>query len=63
MANVTAQWTVELNCDCPCCGEFVNLLDYVDFWDGKNMSVGEDKKGVSAHCPKCDHDFDVDCEY
>lgn len=34
MTNVIATWTVQLNCNCPSCGEHVDLLDYADFCGG-----------------------------
>ena len=67
MADVTATWIVELNCHCPNCEEYVNLLDYADFWDGRKLEIpehGTDRsKDVEAQCPKCDHEFSVDCCY
>ena len=61
--RICAQWTVELNCDCPKCGESVNLLDYPDFWDGRKLEIPERAKGVEVACPECDHQFEVDTEY
>jgi len=67
VAAVTATWVVELNCTCPKCGEDVDLLDYADFWDGRQLDVpehGTDRsKGVEVMCPDCGHEFAVDCEY
>lgn len=67
MANITAAWTVELNCTCPKCNEYVDLLDYVDFWDGRRLDIAESGTerscDIEVICPKCDHEFTVDCEY
>jgi uncharacterized protein (DUF983 family) len=67
MTNVTAIWTVELNCTCPACNELVDLLDYPDFWDGRKLDIAENgtdrSRGVEVLCPECDHEFTVDCEY
>ena len=67
MAEVLATWTVELNCTCPACGEYVNLLDYADFWDGRHLDIAENgtvrSTNVDVMCPECDHEFMVDCEY
>lgn len=64
---ITATWTVELNCECPNCKEYVNLLDYPDFWDGRHLDIPEHgterSKGVEVMCPECGHEFTVDCEY
>ena len=63
VGRVTADWCVELNCDCPKCGEWVNLLDAADFWDGRDLEIAENKKAVEVDCPKCGHEFEVDCVY
>ena len=63
--RVQAGWCVELNCECPNpnCGEWVNLLDEVDFWDGRTLEIAEDRKGLEVVCPKCGHEFEVDCVF
>lgn len=67
MSNPTANWRVELNVDCPACEEYVNLLDHPDFWDCRQLSIAEHgterSRDVAVTCPKCGHDFEVDCEY
>lgn len=65
---VRATWHLELTCHCPACGEYVDLLEYADFWDGRrNMQACEHgtprTTGMGVVCPKCDAEFDVDCEY
>lgn len=62
MEPVEASWTVELNCDCPKCGEYVNLLDYADFWDGRRaLDVGfnTDDGSEEVVCPECSHEFEI----
>ena len=65
--KVTATWTVELNTECPHCDEYIDLLDDPDFWDGRELSVAENgtenSKDQPVTCPKCGHEFVVDCEY
>lgn len=67
MSNITATWTVELHCTCPKCNEWVDLLEYPDFWDGMHLDIAEHgterSRGVEVLCPECDHEFSVDCEY
>ena len=68
MQNVTATWDIELNCSCPKCDQCFDLLCYPDFSDGwKNLEVCENgtdrSKGIEVVCPKCRHEFTVDCEY
>jgi Zn finger protein HypA/HybF involved in hydrogenase expression len=62
-----AQWYVQLYCDCPKCGKFVDLLTADDFWDGVSFEIGEHgterTTEVGVVCPKCGHAFSVDLEY
>jgi len=62
-----ATWHVSLDCDCPKCDEYVDLLDYADFWDGRTLEIAEhgtdNSTGVEVTCPKCGHEFTVNCEY
>jgi phage FluMu protein Com len=66
---VTATWYLELNCHCPECKEFVDLLEADGFWDdrGTSLNVLEHgtprTKAVEVVCPKCDHEFEVRTEY
>ena len=67
MVKVTALWRIELNCTCPNCNEYVNLLDCCDFWDGIKLEIGENNtyrsRNIEVICPDCDHEFEVDCDY
>lgn len=62
-----ATWSISLDCDCPACGEYVNLLDFPDFWDGRSLNLIEHgtarSKNVEVGCPKCMHEFNVQLEY
>ena len=62
--NITAEWSLSLYCDCPKCKMLVDLLDYCDFWDGRNLAPCETmtdrSQGVAVICPECDHEFKVD---
>lgn len=64
---VCAQWTVELNCECPACKEYVDVLTAPDFWDGRQLDLAEHgterSRSVDVACPECGHEFDVCCEY
>ena len=65
---VRATWVLELNCYCPACDEYVDLLRYPDFWDGRqSMQACEHgtprTTGMEVQCPNCDAEFEVDCEY
>jgi predicted RNA-binding Zn-ribbon protein involved in translation (DUF1610 family) len=64
----TATWHASLDCDCPKCGEYVDLLKYPDFWDGRSMlEVAEHgtpaTKDMEVVCPECGAEFTVDCEW
>ena len=66
--TIDAQWHVELTCNCPKCGEHVNLLDAQDFWDGhRHLDIPEHDTEQSSNldvvCPECDHDFEVCCRW
>lgn len=65
-ALIYAQWEVELNCNCPSCGERVNLLDGADFWEAhKKLDIPEHdteySNNLEVWCPECDHEFEVCC--
>jgi len=61
--NHVASWDLSLDVDCPGCKEWVNLLDYVDFFDGGVIEVCETKKDFDVICPECGHEFVADIEY
>ena len=62
-----ATWHVSLDCECPKCGEDVDLLSYADFFDGRTIQIAEHNtpatKDMEVVCPKCGHEFTVDCEW
>ncbi len=64
---IIATWVVRLDCKCPSCNKQVDLLDDVDFWDGRKLKLCEHgtnrSEGVDVTCPQCGHDFEVDLEY
>mgnify|MGYP001566962864 FL=1 len=63
----TAHWSISLDAECPECFEDVDLLDDPEFWDDRDLGVGEHNtprsKGVCVHCPACGQLFYVDLEY
>ena len=65
VANTPAFWSVELNCECPKCGEYVNLLDAPDFWEDRTLDIPEhgteNSNNLEVQCPVCDHEFKVCC--
>lgn len=66
-ADTNATWSISLTCECPACKEDVDLLDYPDFWDGRDLDLGEHgtarSKRVEVICPLCHHDFTVELDY
>jgi hypothetical protein len=62
--SIEATWSISLDCDCPKCKEYVDLLTYSDFWDGRKFepceSGTEITAGVEVVCPECGHEFTVD---
>lgn len=65
--TVIATWNISLNCDCPHCNDCVDLLDYADFWDCRDLEIGEHdtnrSREVEVVCPTCGHEFKVDLVY
>lgn len=63
--NIEANWSVSLDCDCPNCKEFVDLLEDPDFWDGRNLEIPEhgteNSDDLEVECPKCGFEFSVYC--
>ena len=59
--RVKATWSASLDCECPSCGEDVDLMDEPDFWDGRgDLEIAQEVKGLQVWCPKCGHEFEVD---
>lgn len=58
---IYANWSVELNAECPKCEEDVDLLEDPEFWHGnRGLQVGQETT-IIVHCPKCGHEFTVKC--
>lgn len=66
-SNPVATWSISLDVDCPHCGQYVNLLDAPDFWDGRELDVAEHNtersQDVEVFCPECAREFLVDLTY
>lgn len=64
-SSIEARWEVELNCHCPKCNQFVNLLEATDFWDGRGLDIPEHdteySNNLEVNCPECNHVFEVCC--
>lgn len=64
MSETKAQWSASLDCECPHCKEYVNLLEYADFWQGRRtLNVADRVSDLDVTCPECGEDFLVDCEW
>ena len=65
--KIFACWAIELNCECPHCEKYVNLLDAADFWDGHRFDLAEHgterTRKVEVVCPDCLEEFEVCLEY
>lgn len=66
MSEIKAQWAIELNCVCPGCEKYVDLIEEDDFWVERGIKVGENgtrrTSDMLVVCPSCHHEFEVDCE-
>jgi hypothetical protein len=64
---IEAQWELNLWADCPSCTKNVDLLDYTDFWDCRDLDACENgtnrSNDVDVICPLCGHEFKVKCVY
>lgn len=67
MSEIVATWSISLDCECPACGEHVDLTAYEDFWVDTHLYPGEHgtprADNYEAVCPECDAEFTVKCEY
>jgi len=67
MAKHTATWSVSLDADCPHCGEYVDLLEDPDFFDGRQLDIPEHdterSRDLDVICPECGEEFEVDLEW
>lgn len=65
MDTVDAFWVVELNCYCPGCKQYVDLLDVCNFMGETGIQIGEVEtertKCLDVSCPECGHEFKVTC--
>lgn len=66
-AQIKAQWSISLECDCPNCKEYVNLAEEDDFWCDRRVDVCEhdtkESNNLDVVCPECKHHFKVCCWY
>ena len=55
-----AQWSASLDVNCPKCGEYVDLMEGPEFWEGKDgLQIAEAVPVLDVYCPKCGHEFTV----
>ena len=60
-------WSISLDAECPHCNLDVNLLDYVDFWDGVSFTPIEHGTNrtteIEVMCPECGEMFETTLAY
>lgn len=65
--TVEATWNIGLWCECPHCSQYVDLLSYGDFWDGRQLEIGEheteNSRDIEVVCPECEQEFPVTLTY
>lgn len=59
--TVAASWSVSLNCDCPFCGEYVDLM--LDSDQLETVQPCEADKELEVFCPECGENFTIKTEY
>jgi len=67
IVKLEATWSLSLDCECPKCGEDIDLMDDDNFWENNNIQACEwgtkKSRDVDAYCEKCEHEFKVDLVY
>jgi hypothetical protein len=68
MANVTANWSIEINTICPKCENYFDIIGAdCEFWIDQHFELAEhgteNSKDIETTCPDCKHEFLVDLEY
>ena len=73
MENIKAVWRTSLDCKCPGCKDYVDLMEYADYRQGRkrleksdflegdsDLQIAQPVIGLEVNCPKCGHEFMVD---
>ena len=65
MAKAKAEWTLELNVECPECQHLFDLTNQDDFWEGVDTCEHETPRTTDYECccPECSHEFVCDFVY
>lgn len=65
MIKVKAEWTVELNVNCPECNHLFDLTGTDDFWCDVKAGEHETPRTTDFECccPECEHEFTCDFIY
>lgn len=65
MDAVDAFWVVELNCYCPGCHQYVDMLEHYNFIGDTGIEVAEHETDrttdMEVSCPSCGHEFKITC--
>lgn len=66
--KINATWDISLNCNCPECDKYVDLVDLPDFWNFHDcINAGESgtrfSRDVGVICPECNAYFKADFLY
>ena len=66
--KVAATWSVSLTCECPHCEQWVDLLEYNEFWEDhdelKTCETGTfGSRNLEVICPECRGKFIAECYY
>jgi ribosomal protein S27E len=66
LTKAQANWTVELNVECPKCEHYFDALDTPDFWDGRKLEIGDSGPSAGVQrvdCPKCGQELTLELFY
>ena len=62
--KVTVEWSIEVNCTCPHCDHYFDLLSVDgDFWEcltGFEAGESVSDMNIDWECPECKKEFTID---
>jgi len=58
LKETAAHWSISLDCECPYCGNEINLIDYYSENIGEPLER-DDELNLEVFCTECQKDFIV----
>ncbi|GKV89310.1 hypothetical protein PEC301619_12920 [Pectobacterium carotovorum subsp. carotovorum] len=60
MENAVGNWSVDLNTECPECGDYIDMNKDDSFTNGEKGYALQRLENIPVTCPECGHEFKVD---